>query len=355
MIRWQSFFLTVPLTLVMAAVASGQFVPRPLGGGVRRFPVQPAVAPSQAVDNEHDGDANGLDAPLVQKQPFEARAVEVTLADRSVLRLYLADEFIEIATPHGNLKVPAEDVMRVEFAQRPPPEVAELIDQKLAQLKSSDPVMQKAAAAELVAMGEPAYLALSKATTGGDPDLAPQAAKVLERMKKALPRQDRATIRGSDFLITPDCRIAGQIVNPYLKIRTPQFGLLELKLADARSLRHQSLIGVTEVVVEEVNAQPDPGNLTSFESQQGKVLAFAVTGMAAGGSVWGTDVYTTDSRLAMAAVHAGVIKMGETGVVRVKIIPSPPSYAGSSRHGVTTSAYGTYRAAYQFVKGGEEE
>jgi hypothetical protein len=357
MIRWQSLFLTVPLTLVMPEVASGQLPPpiRRLGGAMRRFPVVPAAAPSQSTEGEDEGDANGLDAPLVQKQPFEARAVEVTLADRSVLRLYLADEFVEIATPHGNLKVPAEDVMRVEFAQRPPPEIAELIDQKLAQLKSTDPAVQKAAAAELVAMGEPAYLALTKAAIGGDPDLAPHAAKVLERLSKVLPRQDRATIRASDFLITPDCRIAGQIVNPYLKIRTPQFGDLQLKLADARSLRHQSLIGVTEVAQEEVNAQPDPGNLTSFESQQGKVLAFAVTGMAAGGSVWGTDVYTTDSRLAMAAVHAGVIKIGETGVVRVKVIPSLPAFAGSSRHGITTSPYGPYRAAYQFVKGGEEE
>ena len=47
--------------------------------------------------------------------------------------------------------------------------------------------------------------------------------------------------------------------------------------------------------------------------------------------------------------------MGETGVVRVKIIPSPPSYAGSSRHGITTSGYGVYRAAYQFVKGDADE
>jgi LCCL domain len=311
------------------------------------------IAPAQT--ESADSEATGLDAPLVQKQPFEPRAVEVTLADRSVLRLYLADDIIEIATPHGNLRIPAEDVLRVEFAQRPPAEIAELIAQKLAQLKDGDPDVQKSAGAELVAMGETAYLALSQAATGGDPNLAPQAAKVLERLRKSLPKNELTTIRAGDFIITADMKIAGQIVNPYLKIRTAQFGELHLKLADARSLRHQSLIGVTEVVQEDVNAQPDPGNLTRFESEQGKVLAFTVTGMAAGGSVWGTDVYTTDSRLAMAAVHAGVLKVGETGVVRLKIVPSPPSYTGSSRHGVTTSPYGIYRAAYQFVKGDAEE
>jgi hypothetical protein len=342
-----TWILAIGVFLVLCAGTQAQVMKR---GSARRFaPPPPAAAPAA-----EEAEPVGLDAPLVQKQPFEPRAVEVTLADRSVLRLYLADEIIEIATPHGNLKIPAEDVLRIEFAQRPPPEIVELIDQKLAQLKTDDPAVQKAAGAELVALGEPAYLALTKAAASGDPVLAPQAAKVLERLQKAIPRQDRATIRDTDFIITPETRVAGQIVNPYLKIRTAQFGELQLKLADARSLRHQSLIGVTDVAQEDTNAQPDPGNLTSFESQQGKVLAFTVTGMAAGGSVWGTDVYTTDSRLAMAAVHAGVIKVGETGVVRLKIVPSPPAYTGSTRHGITTSPYGTYRAAYQFVKGDEE-
>ncbi|MCI0358279.1 MAG: hypothetical protein L0211_07335 [Planctomycetaceae bacterium] len=350
MIRWQPTALMLVMTLALAAVASGQALPA-MKGGARRFPAPPVVTRPEPDESE----PTGLDAPLVQRQPFEPRAVEVTLADRGVIRLYLADDIIEIATPHGNLRIPAEDVLRVEFAQRPSPEIGELINQKLAQLKDGDPDVQKSAGAELVAMGEPAYLPLSQAATGGDPNLAPQAAKVLERLKKSLPRSDLATIRASDFIITAEMKIAGQIVNPYLKVRTVQFGDLQLKLADARSLRHQSLIGVVEVAQVEVNAQPDPGNLTSFEAQQGKVLAFTVTGMAAGGSVWGTDVYTTDSRLAMAAVHAGLVKVGETGIVRVKVIPAPPSFAGSSRHGITTSPYGPYRAAYQFVKGGDEE
>ena len=79
-----------------------------------------------------------------------------------------------------------------------------------------------------------------------------------------------------------------------------------------------------------------------------------MTGNIAGGSIWGTDVYTTDSSLAMAAVHAGVVKAGETGPVRVKILASPPSFAGSLRNGVRTSPYGVYGGAYQILKGDEE-
>jgi hypothetical protein len=335
------------LSLIGAIESPAQGVPR---GGLRRLKTQAAQeTPSQ----ETRPGETSADAELVRHQAFEAKAVELTLADKSVLRLYLADEIIEIATPHGNLHIPAEDVMRIEFALRQPPEIALLIAEKLTQLKDPDPDVSKAAAAELVAMREQSYLAVVQAATSGDPNLAPPAAKVLERLRKVGPKGDLAAMRTTDFIVTPETKVAGQIVNPYLKIRTAQFGELELKLADARSLRHQSLIaGGAEP--EEIVAAADPGNLKAFESQQGKVFAFKVTGTAAGGSVWGTDVYTTDSKLSMAAVHAGVVKVGETGVVHLKIIASPASFAGSTRHGITTSNYGRYSAAYQILKGAEE-
>ncbi|MEX2174654.1 MAG: LCCL domain-containing protein [Pirellulaceae bacterium] len=290
---------------------------------------------------------------LAPRQPFEARAVELTLADKSVLRLYLADELIEIETPHGTLKIPSEDVLRIEFAQRLPAEIVELLAQKLAQLRDNDPEVQKAAGAELVAMRETAYLALLGAAGSGDPELAPHAALVLARLRKAVPKEELAAMRDSDFIITPESKIAGRITHPHLKIRTTQFGELPLKLADARSLRHQSLLTEAESR-EEIAALPDPGNLKAYESQPGKVLAFTVSGVAVGGNVWGTDVYTTDSLLAIAAVHAGVVKVGETGVVRVKMQASPASFAGSTRNNITTSNYGRYSGAYEILKGDDE-
>ena len=38
-------------------------------------------------------------------------------------------------------------------------------------------------------------------------------------------------------------------------------------------------------------------------------------GAGVGGFVWGTNVYTLDSTLALAAVHAGLLKTGESKVV----------------------------------------
>ena len=54
--------------------------------------------------------------------------------------------------------------------------------------------------------------------------------------------------------------------------------------------------------------------------------------------------------LATAAVHAGVLKDGETGVVKVKIVAAQGSYSGSAKNGVTSSPFGAYGGSYEFAK-----
>jgi hypothetical protein len=68
------------------------------------------------------------------------------------------------------------------------------------------------------------------------------------------------------------------------------------------------------------------------------------------GTVWGTKIYTSDSALGAAAVHAGVLKAGQTKVVKVKVVAARASYIGSTKHGVTTNPYGPWPGAYQFVR-----
>lgn len=65
------------------------------------------------------------------------------------------------------------------------------------------------------------------------------------------------------------------------------------------------------------------------------------------GSVWGTDVYTGDSTLAVAAVHAGLVKPEEAAIVKVTVLAPPPQFKGSSRNGVTTHDFGRYGTAYR--------
>ena len=67
-----------------------------------------------------------------------------------------------------------------------------------------------------------------------------------------------------------------------------------------------------------------------------------------GGSIWGTDVYTNDSPLCVSAVHAGKITLSGGGSVTIEILPGRASYAGSTRNGVTSGAYGKWSCSYQF-------
>lgn len=65
------------------------------------------------------------------------------------------------------------------------------------------------------------------------------------------------------------------------------------------------------------------------------------------GTVWGTDIYTGDSALASAALHAGAVEPGETKVIRVTVVAPLRQYVGSTQHNVVTHNFGPYGTAYK--------
>jgi hypothetical protein len=92
-----------------------------------------------------------------------------------------------------------------------------------------------------------------------------------------------------------------------------------------------------------------PPNMISLCDPVGATYYFRVTGEASG-VVWGTDVYTGDSVIAAAAVHAGLLKPGETTVIKVTVEQPLPRYSGSARNGVTSLDYGAYGTAYRLAR-----
>ncbi len=102
----------------------------------------------------------------------------------------------------------------------------------------------------------------------------------------------------------------------------------------------------TLVLALDAKVLDDPGVLTGYRGKTDEVFYFKVVG-STDGMVWGTGVYTDDSPLATAAVHAGVLKAGETGVVKVTILAGEASYTGSTANEVTTSEYGQWEGSYK--------
>jgi hypothetical protein len=84
------------------------------------------------------------------------------------------------------------------------------------------------------------------------------------------------------------------------------------------------------------------------EADIGKIYRITITGTT-GGAIWGTDIYTSDTYIPCAAVHAGFIANGETKEVYIKVVQGLNEYIGSTRNGVSTSGYGGWGLSYQFV------
>src|SRR6185437_10054008 len=91
----------------------------------------------------------------------------------------------------------------------------------------------------------------------------------------------------------------------------------------------------------------DPGNLTAYRDHVGQTFTFRVVGKSEG-AVWGSGTYTDDSQLGAAAVHAGILRPGEEGIVTVQILPGQAHYEASERNGITTEPYGEWQGSFRF-------
>ncbi|MFO0602567.1 MAG: LCCL domain-containing protein [Polyangiales bacterium] len=63
---------------------------------------------------------------------------------------------------------------------------------------------------------------------------------------------------------------------------------------------------------------------------------------------WGTDVYTHDSSVCSAAVHAGRVTVDDGGEVTFEMRAGAAGYIGSTRHGVTSLSTGSWPCSIAF-------
>jgi hypothetical protein len=81
---------------------------------------------------------------------------------------------------------------------------------------------------------------------------------------------------------------------------------------------------------------------------QGAFVAICPPGGATQGSIWGTDTYTDDSSICLAAVHAGELTLTAGGAVLVEIAPGLAEYVGTTRNGIASSSYPAWDASFRF-------
>lgn len=84
-----------------------------------------------------------------------------------------------------------------------------------------------------------------------------------------------------------------------------------------------------------------PANALKLRGTQHRETCACSAEMTRGGRVWGSGPYTDDANLCRAAVHAGVIP-ASGGLVNFAVVGGGDAYAGSTRHGISTSDYGPW-------------
>jgi hypothetical protein len=352
------------VTTVLLLLALVLAVPLASGQNRDKGPVEKKEEAKKPEKKRDDESKKAEEKPAAKPAVARPPVVEVRCIDGSTMKLKLRDERLEFTTPYGKLLIPVRDIERIEVAFRIPEDVARRIEAAIADLGKTEFRTREAASAVLLELRERAYPALQKAEKSSDAEVARRARELLEKIREEVPAE-HLVFPTDDVVYTAGSKNTGRLASEALKVHTFQFGEQQLKLADVRELRSPSASDI-----EPANALPDPGNVTSLMGQVGKTFVFRVTGAAGGGGggmmiggpggiawaggggfVWGTDTYTLDSTLAVAAVHAGVLKAGQTGVVRVKIQGAQATFTGSTRNGVTSMGYGPYNGSFQFVRG----
>jgi hypothetical protein len=301
----------------------------------------------------------GGDSPAASGTPARSPAdpavqMEARFTDGSILKLRLLDAQLRLKTAYGDLQIPMAEVRKIDFATRISDDLSHQIAVAVGELGHDDYDVREAASKMLAGFGAAAYPALLQAAEHSDLEVVHRAEKLLSSIRETLPAE-QYEVRADDVIHTAKSKIVGQIDTATLRVGTEPFGKQELKLLFLRSLRSTGG-GEPETRA----ALPDPGTLSNYQGQAGKVFCFQVTGGAparqfggggfVGGAVWGSDPYTLDSTLAVAAVHAGALKSGETGFVNVSILGPQNSFEGSTRNGVTTSSWGPFPGGYKFVR-----
>jgi hypothetical protein len=105
----------------------------------------------------------------------------------------------------------------------------------------------------------------------------------------------------------------------------------------------------TEAVVREAEDQTPvlwntSAAMVPFEA--GKTYKFKCPAGGKESAVWGSDIYTVDSSICNAAVHAGKLTSESGGPVTIELRPGESSYNGTTRNGIKTNDYGKYGSSF---------
>lgn len=91
-----------------------------------------------------------------------------------------------------------------------------------------------------------------------------------------------------------------------------------------------------------------PDTPSGFE--QGNTYACMCPSSPPAAAIYGAAVYSNDSNICVAAIHAGVLRKGVNGRVVLQVVSSPPVFQGKTQSGIKSEVWPKPTAsAFQFT------
>lgn len=109
-------------------------------------------------------------------------------------------------------------------------------------------------------------------------------------------------------------------------------------------------LGISNALAQQVSLGiADSGSASGFSGQAGRRLNFICPAIDKPRTeIWGTNVDAAESAVCTAAIHAGVLPMGQAGMVSIVMGNRVGSFQGSTRNGVESHSYANGGYSYTF-------
>lgn len=89
---------------------------------------------------------------------------------------------------------------------------------------------------------------------------------------------------------------------------------------------------------------------TDFDGEIGMQIGYSCPSSGIPQTIYGTDLYTTDSSVCTAAVHAGLITLEDGGDVVIRIRERAQGFLASDRNGITSSEFQGSWSSFEFMR-----
>ena len=85
---------------------------------------------------------------------------------------------------------------------------------------------------------------------------------------------------------------------------------------------------------------------SGFKGEAGKTYTFQCPAEGTEHGVYGSDIYTQDSSICTAAVHAGLFSLAQGGIVTIEYRPGRLTYGSTVRNGIKSRTWGEYPRSF---------